>query len=283
MISTELIALGLLLTSALMRSFFSMYVKISLDRLVFYACMGFVSLITGIVLFPFISWMNYPAVGCLLLSSLFFHLSIIFISRAYTHADLSKAAPLMSMFSCLTVTSCAIVIMDERLTFLSGVAILFLCGAFLIQNQFKEFFNKSDIKGIIFCILGGVFGGLQFSADFWGIKLSGDPLSYIVWTLFIAVPVLIYAIFIKKKAFVYALKNEFKLISISGVLDILSYSILIYVVYFLGAVYVLPASNVGIVITTLIGIFILKESYGVRRILAAVLVTVSITLMQIGT
>lgn len=265
-----------------MRAFFSMYVKVSLDRLVFYASMGMVSLVVGLFLLPFVSFINSQAFICLLLSSLFFHLSIIFICKAYSHADLSKVAPVMGIFSSTTITIFAISLMGEQITFLKGIALFGLLLAFLIQSHFKEFFNKADLKGITFCFLSGVFGGLQFSVDFLGIKISEDPLSYIIWTLFIAVPVLVFALIAKKREFIDCFMQERKGIILSGFLDIVSYSILIYVVYFLSAIYVLPASNVGIVFTTLIGIFILKESYGFRRILAAVLVACSITIMQIG-
>ena len=113
-----------------------------------------------------------------------------------------------------------------------------------------------------------------------GVRLSENKFSYIFWLLLLnGIPLLLISIFSKEKL----LSNlNTKIISRgipAGILAILSYGIVVWSMQYLEIAYVSSIRETSIVLTTLMGFFILNEKKARGRIIPAVLVVIGITIV----
>ena len=115
-----------------------------------------------------------------------------------------------------------------------------------------------------------------------GVRLSGNSLAYIFWLFALEFfPLFFYTLYKRPGQVMPFLKVNWRFCLAGGVASAAAYGIVIYALGqgFMAGISALRETSV--VIATLIGIFIFKEQNAVRRIIAGVVVTVGVVLMNL--
>jgi drug/metabolite transporter (DMT)-like permease len=113
-----------------------------------------------------------------------------------------------------------------------------------------------------------------------GVREVENKFSYIFWLLLLnGIPVLSFALLNKREIFINITKKEIIKGLIAGILAILSYSLVVWAMKYIEIAYVSSIRETSIVITTLIGFFLLGEKQAKRRIIPAFFVLGGITIL----
>ena len=116
-----------------------------------------------------------------------------------------------------------------------------------------------------------------------GIRLSNDLWSYIVWLMVLeGVPFLIWTALWRRHTVAPFLKQEWKRALAGGILSKLAYGCILYALAQGAMVHVSALRETSVLFAAIIGTLMLKEHFGVRRILASAVIAIGIIVLQMA-
>jgi drug/metabolite transporter (DMT)-like permease len=276
----EPIAVILILSAAVMHAVWNAFVKMDGDRLM---TMAVVISTTGL-LAPMLLLIGPPPAleswPYILLSVLLNNAYFLFLIEAYRFGDLSQVYPIARGSAPLLVAVGAALFANEQLS------VVELAGVFIISAGTISLIWRSGLRvdaekrSIIFALLTGLMIASYTIIDGIGVRLSGNPAAYIGW-LFILSPLPIASIAIIRRrgeALVY-IRNNWKLAVLAGGLNLGSYGLSIWALSLAAMAHVSAMRETSVIIAALIGTQLLGESFGKRRILAAMVVATGVILI----
>ena len=276
----EPIAVILILSAAVMHAVWNAFVKMDGDRLM---TMAVVISTTGL-LAPLLLLIGPPPAleswPYILLSVLLNNAYFLFLIEAYRFGDLSQVYPIARGSAPLLVAVGAALFANEQLS------VVELAGVFIISAGTISLIWRSGLRvdaekrSIIFALLTGLMIASYTIIDGIGVRLSGNPAAYIGW-LFILSPLPIASIAIIRRrgeALVY-IRNNWKLAVLAGGLNLGSYGLSIWALSLAAMAHVSAMRETSVIIAALIGTQLLGESFGKRRILAAIVVATGVILI----
>jgi len=276
----EPIAVILILSAAVMHAVWNAFVKMDGDRLM---TMAVVISTTGL-LAPLLLLIGPPPAleswPYILLSVLLNNAYFLFLIEAYRFGDLSQVYPIARGSAPLLVAVGAALFANEQLS------VVELAGVFIISAGTISLIWRSGLRvdaekrSIIFALLTGLMIASYTIIDGIGVRLSGNPAAYIGW-LFILSPLPIASIAIIRRrgdAIVY-IRNNWKLAVLAGGLNLGSYGLSIWALSLAAMAHVSAMRETSVIIAALIGTQLLGESFGKRRILAAMVVATGVILI----
>ena len=227
-----------------------------------------------------LAWQNpivYPGwwfvLGTVLLHILYF----VFLGRGYTHGDLSVVYPIARGMGPALVPFLGIVLLGESVHSIAIVGIAFVVvgiftvfwwGKFLqfIRDPFKLF---KDL-GIRYAMLTGLVIAAYAIWDKQGVKYVSPFLYMYFLSLGTAVALFPYMLVN------YGIKRissesriNYRGIVVAGLLMFLAYGLILTALQFSRVSYVFPLREIGIVIGVLLGVIVLKEPYGIGRLVGS--------------
>ena len=276
----EPIAVILILSAAVMHAVWNAFVKMDGDRLM---TMAVVISTTGL-LAPMLLLIGPPPAlerwPSILLSVLLNNAYFLFLIEAYRFGDLSQVYPIARGSAPLLGAVGAALFANEQLS------VVELAGVFIISAGTISLIWRSGLRvdaekrSIIFALLTGLMIASYTIIDGIGVRLSGNPAAYIGW-LFILSPLPIASIAIIRRrgeAIVY-IRNNWKLAVLAGGLNLGSYGLSIWALSLAAMAHVSAMRETSVIIAALIGTQLLGESFGKRRILAAMVVATGVILI----
>ena len=276
----EPIAVILILSAAVMHAVWNAFVKMDGDRLM---TMAVVISTTGL-LAPMLLLIGPPPAleswPYILLSVLLNNAYFLFLIEAYRFGDLSQVYPIARGSAPLLVAVGAALFANEQLS------VVELAGVFIISAGTISLIWRSGLRvdaekrSIIFALLTGLMIASYTIIDGIGVRLSGNPAAYIGW-LFILSPLPIASIAIIRRrgeALVY-IRNNWKLAVLAGGLNLGSYGLSIWALSLAAMAHGSARRETSVIIAALIGTQLLGESFGKRRILAAIVVATGVILI----
>lgn len=276
----EPIAVILILSAAVMHAVWNAFVKMDGDRLM---TMAVVISTTGL-LAPMLLLIGPPPAleswPYILLSVLLNNAYFLFLIEAYRFGDLSQVYPIARGSAPLLVAVGAALFANEQLS------VVELAGVFIISAGTISLIWRSGLRvdaekrSIIFALLTGLMIASYTIIDGIGVRLSGNPAAYIGW-LFILSPLPIASIAIIRRrgeALVY-IRNNWKLAVLAGGLNLGSYGLSIWALSLAAMAHVSAMRETSVIIAALIGTQLLGESFGKRRVLAAMVVATGVVLI----
>ncbi len=278
----EPFAIMIILAAAVMHAVWNAVVKIDGDRLM---TMAVVISTTGL-LAPLLLLAGPPPASAswpyILLSVLLNNAYFLFLIEAYRFGDLSQVYPIARGSAPLLVTVGAALFAHEQLSIagLAGVLIISAGTISLIWN--RGFRMGAEKRSIFFALLTGLMIASYTIIDGIGVRLSGSPAAYIGW-LFILSPLPLASIAILRRrshAFVY-IRNNWKPAVFGGCLNMGSYGLSIWALSLAAMGHVSAMRETSVIIAALIGTQLFGESFGKRRILAAIAVTIGVILIAL--
>ena len=267
----------LVLFSALLHAVWNAVVKVHTDRTL---TLGFVSLLAALVslaLLPFAplppaavwQWL-IPAVGCHLL----FKTCLL---AAYRTGDFSHVYPLARGSAPLMVAAVSGDVLRAGQGW--GVGLISL-GVFILAFD-RTLLRHGRARPVVYALLTGVFICGYTVLDGHGARLMGSSIGYAAWlflidgTLFAAV-----TLFLRRRAIRATLGPKLLTPLAAGTISLLGYFIVIWAVRQDAMAPVAALRETGVLFAAVIGAFVLKEAFGLRRVLAAALVVAGIAVVS---
>jgi drug/metabolite transporter (DMT)-like permease len=270
----------LVLASAVMHAGWNAMVKISGDRTAALALIDFWALLLALAASPFVAFP--PAqVWPYLAGSLFVVMGYrVLLIAAYNRGDLSQVYPVMRGSSPLFVAALATVFAHEQLPppGYAGVALISL-GIFSLVSWTTLDRHESHTVGL--ALAAGVTIAIYTLLDSLGVRKAGDVIMYVVWLEIIEhIPLPLYVSLTRREQFREIFMSYWRKGMIGAANKIGAYALVLWAVSFGAIAKVSALRETSVILAALIGHFMFREPFGIRRILASILVAAGIVLLQ---
>ena len=272
-------SIGLILLSAIFHASWNALSKRSTDKIIFFWLSG---LAASACLLPFLIgfWQAIPLAGWLLigLSSVFEAVYLLCLSVAYEAGDLSLAYPLSRGSVPLFVLILATLFIGERVTPLGlfGIA-LSIIGIYALHlksfapNALLAPFAALRERASRFALLAGICTAIYSTIDKRGVTYA-NPVLYTT-LIIVGYSVLLTPFMLRKQvAIAHEWKNNKRHIVAVGVLSVVTYLLVTYVLRTSPASYVSALRGISIVFGAVLGALFLKEHLTPLKTLGAVVI-----------
>lgn len=274
----------LVLVAALMHAIWNTLVKSGDDQLSVLAAVNFVCSVAGLVVIFWVGYPNPESWVYIVLSTLIHTGYYFFLLKAYEHGDLSLVYPLARGTAPLLVLIGGMLFANETLPSM-GMLGVSLASIGIISLAFERGWPwQSDGKPVLFALGTSIFIAAYTITDGIGVRVSGHPFAYIAWLFFIdGLPISFYAIYKRRGTTTIFLRLQWKRCLLGGAAAMFAYGLVIYAMS-LGAMALVAAlRETSVIMATLIGSLVLGEALGRKRIIAAILVVVGVSIMNTAT
>ena len=301
---------AIVLVAALAHASWNALVKSDDDRLV---TLGAVNAVRFLLCIPIVLALPLPAGASwpYLAASAILHVGYYtFLISAYRYGDLSKVYPLARGLSPLLVAAGAFAVAGERLGSIAlagvavacaGIASLSFGGVAGHARGGRERTEpmthmgdgavtgndvtraRDDRRGIAFAAGTALFIAAYTVTDAMGARLSGDAVSYVAWLAILdGLPMLIAAAVLRRAAFARHLAARMWKSAAGGALQLAAYGLVVWALTLAPMAAVSALRETSVLFAAIIGVKLLGEPLGARRITAAALVAAGIVLIEWG-
>ena len=290
---------AIVLVAALAHASWNALIKGDDDRLV---TLGAVNAVRFLLCIPIVLALPLPAGASwpYLTASAILHVGYYtFLISAYRYGDLSKVYPLARGLSPLLVAAGAFVFAGERLGFiaLAGVAVACAGIASLSFGGLAGHVRggrdtatadnvtqaRNDRRGVVFAAGTALFIAAYTVTDAMGARLSGDAVSYVAWLAILdGLPMLIAAAVSRRAALARHLAARMGKSAAGGALQLTAYGLVVWALALAPMAAVSALRETSVLFAAIIGVKLLGEPLGTRRITAAALVATGIVLIEWG-
>jgi drug/metabolite transporter (DMT)-like permease len=274
---------GLILLSALIHATWNAIVKSDTDRLMSFGLVMLVGSLIGLAVAPFVA-IPRPEAWPWLLGSVTIHLFYYwFLLRAYAHGDLSHVYPIARGLAPLLVAALAGRFAGERLEAQEALGLLLVSGGIVALAFARGMPRGGEWRAPFYAVLTGITIAGYSVVDGIGARLSGDPLGYIAWLNLLEGPwVFLVATLRRGRATLVYLRHFWWRGAAGGTIATIGYGIAIWALSLGAMAHVTALRETSSLFGALIGAFVLKESFGKRRIAAAAVMVAGLLIMNFG-
>ena len=277
------LVIGAVLAAALIHATWNALVKSdNSDRLVTLAVVMSVGSVIGLFFAPFVAIPKAEAWPWLISSVIIHCFYYYFLLQAYAHGDLSFVYPIARGLGPLLVAVFSGALLSEHLSFREAIGVV-LVSVGLAGVAFGRGLPRGlDIRAAIFAALTGVTIAGYTVTDGIGARTSEDPLAYIVWLNIMEGPwVMLVALKLRGWGVVRHLRLHWWKGAAGGTLATFGYGIAIWALSLGAMAHVAAIRETSVLFAALMGTFILRESLGRRRIVAAAFVVIGLLTMNL--
>ena len=208
----------------------------------------------------------------------------ICLVRAMQRADLSLVFPVMRGAAPLLTAFAALLFLREELAPLAWLGLIVATVAvisFALPPKGVRMRDHPDGKVLLWALGTAVGISLYNVADARGVRVAPDPFTFIVW-LFLLDFILItgLAAIVRRDALAQAVAMKWRYGVAAGALSILSFGAALYAFSLMETAKVSALRETSVVFAALMGTWFLGESFGRRRLIAALVLAAGLVLMQ---
>ena len=274
----------LVLVAAVLHAGWNALIKTGRDRLLGMAVMQGAG---SVVVAPLVFVVAAPAVESwpYLGASVVLHLGyFFFLLQAYRVGDLSHVYPLARGSAPLMVAAGAAVFAGEGLNPLAlGGLVLASAGITSLIFGGGGGDSPRDWRPFLFAMGTAFFIAVYTVVDGLGVRLSESPLGYIVWLMFLySFGLVLYTLRRRPGEIGPYIKAHGKSCFAGGVMSVLAYGLVIWALNSGPMANVSALRETSVIFAALLGTRMLGESFGARRLIAAVVVVAGIVIMNLG-
>jgi drug/metabolite transporter (DMT)-like permease len=238
-------------------------------------------------LFPglLLPWLSLPAAISwpYLIASViihFFYFSLV--ALAYRAGDLSYAYPIMRGVAPLLTAMIASVVIGEPLSSGGKIGIVLLCLGILTLTSESWWARKVGLKPTAIALTNAVVISLYTVVDGIGLRLAGDPVSYICWLFFLQpMPFIPLLLTTQRKRLTAQLKTRWRISLLGGLCTCTSYGLAMYAMAYISIALVAALRETSVIFGAVIAAVFLHERFGPIRYVAAGLVTAGAVAMKV--
>ncbi len=273
----------LILLAAFAHAGWNALIKSSGDPFLTFSLLRVVAFVCGSAWALFVPVPDAAAWPYLIVSAIVHNVYYILFLFSYRHGDLSLVYPIARGGAPVMVVVAAIPFAGE-IPGVLGVLGIALISAGIFAIAFARGVPKgADATAIALAVATTVSIVAYTLIDGLGARRSGDAFGYAAWLFVLeSVPFIVFAAATRARAFVAHAGREWRRGLGGGLMMMLTYSLVIYAFTQGPLAYVSALRETSILFAALIGAFVLKESFGWRRIAAALTIVAGIVLLQLG-
>ena len=244
-----------------------------------------INVATFLIALPLVPVVGLPAPESwpFLITSAVLHFGYyISLSEAYKYGDFSQAYPIARGTAPIIVTVWGTLVLGETLSTIELVSLIGVLSGILIFTSQALPRVMRDRRALIAALVTSVFIGGYTLADGVGGRLSQNIPGYMIWLYLLdGIPVLAYAVCRRGIHEVAGIRHDWKLMFVGAGLAFVSYALVVWAMSRAPIPLVSALRETSIVIAALIGAFYFRESSSQRRILASVVIFVSVALLAL--
>jgi drug/metabolite transporter (DMT)-like permease len=282
-----LLAVCLGLFSAMTLAAANMSVKMGTDILVGRAIL---SVSAAILILPAIFFVDPPeaatAAALALTLPLPFHLFYqLCLVKALGRGDLSLVFPVMrGAAPLLTAFTALLLLLREQLALLAWIGLVaatFAVSSFALPPRGVRLRHHPDRSALAWAAATAVGVSLYNVTDARGVRIAPDPFTFIVWLFLLDwIAITIVALLFRRDALAAAIARKWRYGVAAGALSIFSFGAALYAFSLIETAKVSALRETSVVFAALMGSLFLGESFGRRRLAAALVLAVGLVLMQ---
>jgi drug/metabolite transporter (DMT)-like permease len=273
------LAVALVLASAMMHATWNAIVKLSGERLAVMAVIDALCGCIALALTPFVSFPPAAAWPFLIASTAIAVGYKAALLGAYRHGDFTQAYPLMRGSSPLIVALLTLALGLDRISPVgyAGIVLVSL-GLFALVD-----WRHGRPVLLLFALGAGTALAVATLIDGTAVRGYSDPLAYLVWLeVFEHLALPAYALTRRRPQFVSVLQSQWRRAAVGAVNRIGSYGLMVYAMSLAAIAPLAALRETSVIFAALIGYFVLKEPYGVKRGVATAVVLGGIAVLQLG-
>jgi drug/metabolite transporter (DMT)-like permease len=271
----------LVLLAALMHASWNAIAKAGTNKLLDITAMAMAGGVVCALMLPFLPVPEPEAWPWLAASLLLHFIYFMALVGAYATADLSHAYPLMRGIAPLLVALFGVLLLDDGLTTAMWAGVLLISGGILLPFWLNPGDKTGLLKGSSFALANAGVIAAYTLVDGYGTRLSAHPLSYCLW-LFLLDPLPILAIALARhgNGVWRHFQTRWAPCTVGGILTVAAYGIVLWAMTRAPIAAVAALRETSVIFAALIGSVLLREGFGVPRIIGAVLVAGGIAALR---
>ena len=273
----------LILLAAFAHAVWNALIKASGDQILTFTMLRVVAFAGGTIWALFAPVPDSSAWPYLFVSAIVHNVYYLLFLFSYRHGDLSLVYPIARGGAPVMVVAAAIPFAGE-IPGASGVFGIALISAGIFAIAFARGIPKgADVVAIALAVATTVSIVAYTLVDGLGARRSGSAFGYAAWLFVLeSLPFILFTAATRARAFVVHAGREWRRGLSGGLMMMLTYGLVIYAFTQGPLAYVSALRETSILFAALIGAVVLKESFGWRRIAAALTIVAGIVLLQLG-
>lgn len=277
----SLFVVALILSAALLHAVWNAIVKTAADRTTTLGLVALGHVIPGAVMVVLLPLPSLESLGYVLLSTVVHFGYFYLLGRAYEHGDLSVVYPIARGIVPALVGLWAMIFAQEVLPLQAwgGIALIVLGIQLSSWAALRSGVGRAALG---FAVGTGVCISVYSVVDGIGVRLSGNTLSYWAWGAFLHLFIAGFIALRRGRSLAALPLRVWALGIAGGLVSMTAYGLVLYAKNFapLGAVSALRETSV--IFAALIGFVVLREGNWMRRLGAAVLMTIGVALIGLA-
>jgi drug/metabolite transporter (DMT)-like permease len=202
------------------------------------------------------------------------------LAGAYKHGDLGYAYPLMRGIAPLLVTVSGLAFLGELPTPAMATGIVLICGGIVSIALLRA--ERASRPALAWALGNAVIIAGYTVVDGAGVRQSGNALSYVMWLLFVeSIPFVGAVIWWRRERVAGYARRNWKRGLIGGCCSAGSYGIVLWAMTKAPVGVIAALRETSVLFAAVIGSVMLKESFGARRAIGAVLVVLGIAALKV--
>ncbi|MGE0736955.1 MAG: EamA family transporter [Alphaproteobacteria bacterium] len=271
-----------MLLAAVLHATWNAVVKASRDpfnvTLLLVAIGGVVALATALFL-PLPNRESWPYLAAAGTLQVFY---VLLLAKTLNTGDLSVGYPIIRGTGPLGAAVLSVVFVGESLGLWSSLGVALICAGIFSLALSGGVLRKGTTRPIALAIFAGLLVASYTVVDAVGVRISGAPISYALWSFTLqGIPYAIYYLIWRRRQLVPLLKAHFLRASICALAAGVTYVMVLWA-FTLGAIAPVAAlRESSVIVAALIGAVFLREPFGRHRVMAAALVAAGIVLLNL--
>ncbi len=276
-------AVALVLLAALCHASWNALVKIGGDRLVVLAVVNLVGAAVALAALPFVAPpapASWPWIVASVLVHLLYYACLV---RQYRVGDLSHVYPLSRGLSPLLIAGGAAAAAGETLS-LHATAGIALASAGIASLAFEGGPPwRRDARPALYATGTAVVIACYTIIDGMGVRRAGSAGGYVAWLFLLdGLPIALFAAARRGRELRRIVAREWAKSLLGGCLAIAAYGLVIWAMSLGPMAQVSALRETSVIFAALIGVVLLGERFGPRRVVAAVLVATGLVILNGG-
>lgn len=273
----------LILVSAVSHAFVGAVLKRSSDKLILRGVLG---LTTAVIAFPFIFFL--PPLPPHIWPVLLLGVSVHFIyhiaqAAAFTKGDMSVVYPVMRGFAPALTAFFAFLILKEPLTPIEILGLLIVVGALIGFGWPQKIKIEGAGTALGFALFSGLLTAIYTVIDAYGMRLAPYKFSFIAWFFLIeGLGISLIISVLKRKNLIEKVVKDWRGGILAGLFGFISYTTALYAFSLAPIAGLAALRETSVIFGALLATIWLKEAFGMRRIILAIILAFGLILMHMS-
>lgn len=277
-----LLVTALLLLAALIHASWNAFIKGARDPV------AMATLIYGteaLMMLPVLFFVGPPPQSVWLLTAVHVALHIVYkiaLIAMFQHGDLSQVYPVARGVAPLLVTALAILAAGEIPGAMALLGIGLICAGLLSFALERSAIGRARAKPLLLAATAGIALSAYTVVDGLGVRTPGAALSYAAWLFVLDGSTMFVIARIWRGPRLYtSLRLHWKTGTALGLISSSNFCIVLWALSFAAMGPVAAVRETSVVFAALIGAVFMGESFGIRRVAAAIVIAAGIVLMNV--